>query len=174
MPNIVYIATSLDGYIAGPGDDLGWLDAFGASGEDYGFEPFFESIDTMLMGRRTYDVVTNLPHPWPYGSKRTVVLTTQPGISRHGEEFRSGPLPVLLEELHTDGARHVYADGGKVITSLLAENLVDELQIQIMPVLLGAGVRLFGEDFPTRNLELIATKSFASGVLSTHYKLRAD
>lgn len=170
----VFIAMSLDGYIAGENDDLAWLDAVNAEGEDYGFHAFFDSVDLLVMGRRTYDVVSAMSTPWPYGDKRLVVLTSRPAIARHGEEFREGAPADLLREFQDEGVRHIYLDGGRVIGSFLEAGLVDELTISIIPVLLGGGVPLFAADrFPERKLRLLSSQAFDSGLVQLTYALES-
>src|SRR5262245_28731538 len=103
----VFIATSLDGYIARRDGSLDWLDAVQRPGEDYGFGAFYASVDTLVMGRGTYETALGFA-AWPYAGKRVVVLTHAPRASRHGERFHAGDPAALLESLHAEGARHVY------------------------------------------------------------------
>src|SRR5574341_157290 len=143
----VFIATSLDGFIALPDGSVKWLDAVRLDGEDYGFDAFFASVDTLLMGRLTWETVLGLGE-WPYQGKRVVVLTHRPAEGSHGESFRAGEPAQLLAELHAEGARHVYVDGGQVISQFLREGLVDELTLSVVPMLLGAGIPLFRGALP--------------------------
>ncbi len=138
----VYIAMSLDGYIARQDGDLGWLDRVHVSGEDYGYADFFAQIDTVVLGRSTYDVAARFS-PWPYVGKRVVVLTSRPSESRHGEAFTSASPEALVSSLGDAGARHVYVDGGQVIQAFLAAGVVDDLTISVIPILLGRGIPLF-------------------------------
>jgi dihydrofolate reductase len=164
----VYIATSLDGFIARPDGGLDWLTAVERPGEDYGYRAFFDAVDALVLGRRTYDAVLGFA-AWPYAGKRCVVLTHDAPAPRHGERFFAGDPAALLDELGRDGARRVYLDGGVVIRACLAAGLVDELTLSIVPVLLGAGVPLFG-GVPGR-LELEASRAFPSGLVQARYRV---
>lgn len=145
----VYIATSLDGYIAGEGDDLGWLptEALPDPGRAVGFEAFMADVGAMVMGRRTYDVITGLGLPWAYGETPVLVATHRP-ITGGPPTARpvAGSIDAILDEaLAEAGERDVYVDGGRLVQQALAAGRVDELIITMVPVLLGRGIRLFSE-----------------------------
>ena len=165
----VYIATSADGYIARDDDRIDFLDRVQGA-DDYGYAAFFASIDTLVMGRSTYDVVLGFAD-WPFAGKRVVVLTNRDFESRHGEERHAGELAPLLERLAGEGARHVYLDGGQVVQQGLAEGVVDELTISVVPVLLGSGRSLFRRGLPERGLALSSAESYASGLVQLRYRL---
>ena len=112
----VFIAVSLDGYIARPDGGLDWLSVVEAPGEDYGYERFFSAIDTVILGRKTYDVVLGFD-PWPYRGKRCVVLTHGTRAPRHDEELYDGPIDALVDRLGHAGSERIYVDGGVVISS---------------------------------------------------------
>lgn len=146
----VYCATSLDGFIAGPDDDLSWL---GAPGPDLAcdpgtvsFEEFMARTGAMLMGRRTFDVVMGFGGPWPYGDTPVLVASTRPlPAAPSTVSACCGPIEQLCERARqVAGHRGVYLDGGGVITQALEAGLVDELILTLMPVLLGRGVPLYG------------------------------
>jgi len=164
----VFIATSLDGFIALPDGSIKWLDAVQLDGEDYGFGQFFDSIDTLLMGRLTWETVLRFDE-WPYAGKRVAVLTHRPAEGRHGESFLSGEPPAVLAQLHAEGARRVYVDGGAVISQFLREGLVDELTISVVPILLGDGIRLFQGAQPRRPLRLAGSHAYPSGLVQLRY-----
>ena len=167
-PCSVYIATSLDGYIAGPDHGLDWLTIVERPGEDYGYQAFFDGVDALVIGRKTYDVTLGFPS-WPHGEKRCIVVTHAPPAAKHGEEFYSGPLLALVERLGAEGVRRIYVDGGTLIRASFAEDLIDEVTLSIVPVLLGAGVPLFGGI--ERRLTLVASRSFPSGLVQLHYSV---
>ncbi|MCG2585627.1 dihydrofolate reductase family protein [Massilia sp. TS11] len=168
----VFVGLSLDGFIAGEQDDLSWLDPYGVeSPEATGYAALMASVDTLVIGRHTYDVVCGFPE-WPYGGKRVVVLTHQTLAARPGCEFWSGQLRPLFERLHQEGTRHIYLDGGAAIRAGLAEDLVDELTLTWVPVILGRGVPLFGEPLPQATWELHDSRSFASGPVQARYRKR--
>jgi dihydrofolate reductase len=168
----VYIATSLDGYIARPDGGLDWLSRFEQSGEDYGYKAFFDSVDALVIGRKTYDVVLAF-EKWPYEDKRCIVVThavpTGAATPKHGETFHSGPLEVLLDRLAGEGVRRIYVDGGALIRSFLGADLVDDVTLSVIPVLLGAGIPLFGG--VERRMTLASSRSFPSGLVQLCYNV---
>ncbi len=164
----VFIATSVDGFIALPDGSIKWLDAVQLDGEDYGFGAFFESVDTLVMGRLTWETVLRFDE-WPYKGKRVVVLTHRAAEARHGEAFRSGEPATILAQLHAEGARRVYVDGGAVISQFLREGLVDELTISIVPIVLGDGIRLFQGGLARHALRLSGSHAYPSGLVQLRY-----
>jgi dihydrofolate reductase len=168
----VYIATSLDGFIARPDGSLDWLSMVQHPGEDYGYRRFFDSVDGLIIGRRTYDTVLGFPS-WPYANKRCVVLTHNPPAARRGESFHAGDPTTLLARLRADGVRRVYVDGGAVIRSFLQVNSVDDLTLSIIPVILGDGIRLFENGGAELRLRLKSSQAFSSGLVQVSYE-RAD
>lgn len=164
----VFIATSLDGFIALPDGSVKWLDAVRLDGEDYGFDAFFASVDTLLMGRLTWETVVGLGE-WPYAGKRVVVLTHRPAAAAHGEVFRAGEPAALVAGLQAEGARRIYVDGGQVISQFLRAGLVDELTISIVPTLLGHGIPLFQGETPRRALRLASSHVYPSGLVQLRY-----
>ncbi|GMU60196.1 MAG: deaminase [Myxococcaceae bacterium] len=164
----VFLATSVDGFIARTDGTLDWLDAVQRKGEDYGYARFFRRVDTVVIGRNTYDFVRTLEE-WPYGDKRCVVLTHRPVKPKAHETFSAGAPGALVSRLARLGARRIYVDGGRVISRFLAAGLIDELTISQIPVLLGHGVRLF-QDGMERRLKLARTKSFPSGLVQTTWR----
>src|SRR5690606_26684050 len=110
----VFIGASLDGYIARRDHSLDWMKVVERAGEDYGYAEFANTVDVLVLGRGTYDVVLGFGQ-WPYAGKRVIVLTHRPAESRHGEEFFSGPVTDLAAMLAKDGTKRVYVDGGVAI-----------------------------------------------------------
>lgn len=170
----VFIATSLDGLIARPNGDLDWLP--GSDGEpgddDYGFSDFFGSIDTLVLGRKTYEFALTFKE-WPYRGKRVVVLSSRfsqtPTPLPDGVEGLSLSPPDLVSRLETDGSRHVYVDGGKTIQNFLRANTIQELTITRIPVLIGEGIPLFGPLGHDVHLRHVWTKTFENGFVQSHY-----
>lgn len=165
----VFIAISVDGLIARPDHGLDWLARVERPGEDYGYAAFAASVDTLVVGRRTYDVVAGFDD-WPYAGKRVIVLTRRPLPARHGEEAFAGPVAALVDQLASGGARRVYVDGGQVIQQFLAAGLLDDLTLSVIPVVLGAGIRLFGDAGPERGLVLDGVQAFPSGLVQLRYR----
>lgn len=170
MNCVVFIATSLDGYIARKDGGLDWLTSVERPGEDYGYKVFADSVDVLITGRGTYDTVLAFP-TWPYAGKRVIVLTHGKRESRHGEEFFSGDPRELLQKLEREGVKRAYVDGGKVIQSFLAAGLIDELTISIIPVLLGSGIPLFAPELPELKLKLEQTRGYESGLVQVRYSV---
>ena len=169
----VFIAVSVDGFIARPDHGLDWLARVERPGEDYGYAAFADSVDTLVLGRRTHDAVTAFPE-WPYAGKRVIVLTRRSLPAQHGEETFAGPVEALVDRLSTDGARRVYLDGGQVIQQALAAGVIDDLTLSVIPVVLGAGIRLFGVAGPERGLVLAGVEAFPSGLVQLRYRLERD
>jgi dihydrofolate reductase len=168
----VYAAVSLDGFIARTNGAIDWLSVVAREGEDYGFKAFYDSIDTLLMGRKTYDTALSF-ETWPYAGKRCVVLTTDSARSpRHGEELCRGELRAVLDRLAEQGAKHVYVDGGTVVAQALREQLVDELTVSIIPVVLGEGTPLAPKVGGDVSLELLQHCAFESGLVQLKYAVR--
>jgi len=166
----VYIAMSLDGYIARPDGDLEWLKAVARPGEDYGYRRFFASVDTIIIGRKTYEVALGF-ESWPYAGKRVVVVTHEPPEPRHDEHFYAGSPEALVRRLSLEGLQHAYVDGAGVIQQFLAEGLVRRATVSVIPVLLGDGIRLFGKPDRDLPLRLLHAKTFESGLVQLEYEL---
>ncbi len=174
----VYIATSLDGFIARSDGDLDWLDVEedrkGESGEDYGYQAFMDTVDVLVMGRHTFEKVLTLG-PWPFASKRVVVLTSRPLMVpedlRDSIEVMSGPPEEIVGHLQESGAEHLYVDGGRTIQRFLEAGLIQRLTITRIPVFIGSGIPLIGqlsEDIRVRHL---ATRSYANGFEQSDYEV---
>ncbi len=172
----VFIATSLDGFIARKDGALDWLPGSDGQtgGEDYGFGAFFESVDTLVIGRKTYDLVLTFPE-WPYKGKRVVVLSSRyPATLTPLGENLSGASAAphdLLRQLALEGARHIYVDGGKTIQGFLAAGLIQEMTLTRVPVLLGEGIPLFGPLARDLALHHLETRSFDNGLVQSRYRV---
>ena len=169
----IFIATSLDGYIAKPNDDMSFLKLVEKEGEDYGYAKFTETIDTIILGRRTYDWVMKEIGPSHYdnGTRDVYVITrtAKPNVGR--TTFYTGSLPDLVNQLKSKEGKNLYCDGGaEIIHELLKNDLVDEFTIAVIPVLVGNGTRLFKDNRPEQVLEFIGSKSYDTGLIQLHYK----
>lgn len=174
----VFIATSLDGFIAREDGSIDWLTEANATipeGEDCGYAAFMSSADVLIMGRNTYDQVAGF-EPWPYEGKRVVVLTAREVDFRQGPHIqleKSSEAPqALLKRLSSEGCKHAYVDGGKVIQSFLSSSLVDRLTITTVPVLIGKGRPLFGSVSNDVKLKLAHSKAHEFGFIQTTYLAR--
>lgn len=166
-----FVAASLDGFIARPDGAVDWLGRVNAAGEDHGYRRFFDDVDAILVGRRTWEVVLDLGTPWPYEGKRVYVLTHATPAARHGEVFLASAPGAVLERLAADGVRRVYVDGGAVVSSFLRAGLLDDLTVSIVPIVLGDGIRLFQEPLPERALALEGAQAYASGLVQLRYRV---
>lgn len=168
---ILYIACSLDGFIAKQNDDLSFLSMVEEPGEDYGYHDFIDSIDCVLIGRKTYEWVMNQVSVFPHSNKETYVITRKPRPSIGNIQFYTGSLKDLVLKLKAREGKHIFVDGGaELVNALLKENLIDEYIISIIPVLLGNGLSLFKSDSFEIPMKLISTKQFNKGLVQLHYK----
>jgi dihydrofolate reductase len=165
----VFIATSLDGFIARPDGTFDFLSIVEQPNEDYGFAEFFASVDALVIGRHTYETALGFPE-WPYAGKRCFVLTHRETPSVHGEQFFAGAASGLVEQLALGGAQRLYVDGGQVIREFLTADLIDDMTLSIVPILIGSGISLFGAEVPQRRLKLASSRSFPSGLVQLHYE----
>ncbi len=163
-----FLAFSLDGFIARPDGRFDWLEPFEA--EDHGYGAFFRSVDSLLVGRATWEVVAGF-REWPYAGKRVAVLTHRPLDARHGEMACSGAPADVLARLGLDGAQRVYVDGGAVVSQFLAADLLDELTVSVVPIVLGEGRRLFQGVLPERRLALASSQAYPSGLVQLRYRI---
>ncbi|OLY91143.1 dihydrofolate reductase [Cnuella takakiae] len=168
---ILYIATSLDGYIAKPNDDLSFLSIVEQDGEDYGYANFVASVDTVILGRRTYDWVMTQVSEFPHADKESYIITRteQPSVGR--TSFYTGSLRDLIFRLKSEAGSNIFVDGGaEIVNELLKEKLIDEFIISIIPILVGNGTRLFKDGRPEQQLVLLSSKHFEKGLCQLHYK----
>ena len=169
---ILYIACSLDGYIAKPNDDLSFLDRVSNENLDYGYNKFISTVDTVIIGRRTYDWILNQNIDFYHSDKATYVITRK-RRKRNGKIiFYSGDLKELIIKLKNEKGKNIFCDGGSEIVNLLfADKLFDELIISIIPVVVGGGINLFKEGIPEQVLTLISVQSFKTGLVQLHYQV---
>ncbi|HEY1813529.1 MAG TPA: dihydrofolate reductase family protein [Kofleriaceae bacterium] len=163
----VFIATSVDGYIARENGDISWLEIVHPVDEAHGYAAFFASIDTIVVGRGTYDVVLGFAD-YPYAGKRVIVMTHRPAELRPGVELFAGTPSELVARL---GDSHVYVDGANVISQFFAANLIDDVTLSIVPIVLGGGIRLFSGGEGEHRLELTKQLSWPSGLVQHRYRV---
>lgn len=167
---VLFIAMSLDGYIAAPGDDLSFLSAVQLEGEDYGYANFINTVDTVILGRRTYDWVMKQVNEFPHADKETYIITRSPRSAIGKTQFYTGKLSELITMLKKKPGKTIFCDGGAVVVNqLLDDQLIDEFIISVIPILLGKGIRLFQEDKPEQLLTLTGSRQFASGLVQLQY-----
>ncbi len=167
----VFIATSLDGFIARRDGNLDWLPHGG--GEEHGYEAFIATVDALVIGRKTYETVLGFD-AWPYGDRPVFVLShapLAPAPAGAVVERLSGTPPEIVATLAARGIGHAYVDGGLTIQGFLRAGLIQRLIITRIPVLLGAGVPLFGSIGHDILLRHLATRAFASGLVQSEYEV---
>jgi dihydrofolate reductase len=168
-----FVGVSLDGFLARPDGSVDWLVPF--EGIEHGYSTFFDSVDTLVIGRKTYDFVLSLllsGQPWVYRGKRCIVMTHGVVQGQNGERAYAGEPAELLGQLEAEGARHVYVDGGVVIRSFLTAGLLDALTLTLVPCLLGEGLPLFGGVKLESGLELDGVQALGGKMVQLRYRLR--
>lgn len=176
MKASAFIATSLDGYIARPDGDLDWLFSAapteGAEPQDYGYNRFMATVDTIVMGRHTFEKVLTFGR-WPYEGKQVVVLTSHdldvPGELRESVRAMAGDPADVLAALERRGVQHVYVDGGQTIQRFLRSGRLDRLIVNTVPVLIGRGIPLFGSTATDIRLRHVSTHAYPSGLVQNEY-----
>ncbi len=168
----VFIATSLDGYIARLDGGLDWLPAGG--GEPHGYDEFMATVDALVIGRNTFETVLAFD-AWPYGQTPVIVLSRT--LMEMGApdgavcELMAGPPEEVVARLAQRGLGHLYIDGGLTIQSFLRAGLIQRFVITRIPVLLGSGISLFGAVPRDIRFEHVATRSFESGLVQSEYRV---
>ncbi|MFT4662861.1 MAG: dihydrofolate reductase [Patiriisocius sp.] len=172
--NKVFIAASLDGFIADKNGGIDWLHSLpNPNNDDMGCFEFIKDIDALVMGRTTFETVCGFDVDWPYEKPVFVLSNTLSEIpeSHVGKAFLvKGSLTEILEHIHQRGYHNLYIDGGTTIQGFLKEDLIDEMCITIFPILLGGGSRLFSELPNELSFELIGTKTFLNQLSQYHYR----
>ncbi len=170
---IVYIATSADGYIARPDGDVSWLDRPRTAG-DYGIAGFYRSIDTVLMGRKTYDFAASHGQK-SYPGKKNYVFSRSPGASTSGVEFVNEDPETFAERLRARNGKDIWlVGGGELIGAFLDAGQVDEFIIHVIPTFIGEGIPLIHPRHRSVGLRLLDSETYADGVLRIHYSVRRE
>jgi len=172
MANIVYIAQSLDGFIARKDGNLDWLMEIPNPEEsDYGFSDFINRVDGIIMGRNTFEAVVSF-NEWPY-TKPVFVLSNSlkkiPSSFKDKAEIINGSLKDILSKLHEKGLKNLYIDGGRTIQSFLKENLIDEFIITTIPIILGSGIPLFADMDIEIKLKHVETEVLNNSLVKNRY-----
>ncbi len=162
---VLNIALSLDGYIAGPKGEFDWL----FTDQDYGLKEFFSRIDTALMGRKTYDLMTRLGGAYP-GMKNYVFSRNLPITKKENVVFISEGVLAFAGKLKSEKGKDVWlVGGGELACSFLEADLVDEMILSVHPILLGKGIPLFRESDSRRDFKLLGCQTYSSGLVQLHY-----
>lgn len=172
--NSVFIATSIDGYIADKNGSVDWLNSIpNPDGDDMGYIEYTKNIDALVMGRTTFETVCGFDVPWPYDKPVFVLSNTLTKIPKSHESkafLIKGSLTEILEQIHNKGYKSLYIDGGLTIQSFLNEDLIDEIIISTIPIVLGGGYPLFSQLTTPLDFELVESKVFINKINQTHYK----
>jgi dihydrofolate reductase len=166
----VFVGVSVDGFMARADGALDFLPPGG--GEPHGYDEFIASVDALVIGRKTFETVLTFG-AWPYGDKRVVVLSSRPvdlsaAVGAVVEQMAGAPSEIVAK-LAASGAQHLYVDGGITIQRFLREGLIQRLIITRVPVLIGAGIPLFGTLPHDVRLRHVATRSYPSGLVQSEY-----
>jgi dihydrofolate reductase len=168
----VFCGVSVDGFLARPDHSLDFLET--GEQEPHGFEEFYDSVDVVVIGRKTFEVVLTFGK-WFYGKKQVIVLSSRPidfsTIEGGVVEQMSGEACEIVEQLKARDFKHAYIDGGNTIQRFLMAGLIDRMVITRVPVLIGAGISLFGPVTGDVNLRHIATRCYAGGLVQSEYEL---
>ncbi|TWD79760.1 dihydrofolate reductase [Kribbella amoyensis] len=167
----VFIAVSLDGFIAREDGSIDWLTERGEQAGDTGYDEFVATVDTMVMGRATYEKVLTFG-TWPYEGKQVEVLSTTLPADVDERIIVHRTLDGLVETLNDRGAQRIYVDGGRLIQTFLRAGLLNELTITTAPVLLGRGLPLFGDLDGEIELNHNATRTLKAGFVQSDYTVR--
>lgn len=167
---VLFIAMSLDGYIAKEDGNLDWLSVVDNPPEDYGYGNFINSVDTVIMGRKTYDKVMSFGIGFPHKDKKCYVISrTQKGKDEN-VEFYGGNLAELIADIRKTKGSDIFIDGGaEIVNELMKKHLIDKFIISIIPIFIGSGVSLFQQGRPEMNVKLIKSIPFPSGLVQLWY-----
>lgn len=177
MRKVIYsVGASLDGYIAAPDGSVDWLNrvAGKAKGEDFGMTAFFKSLDTVLMGRKTYEhaLSMGMAKGGYAGMKNYIFSRTRAAGERDGVEFVNEPLPSFIKKLRKRPGKHIWlCGGGELAKEALDAGIVDEITLGVTPVLIGAGLPTFPPTFPETDLELVECKQYKAGIVGLTYRV---
>lgn len=166
---VLYIAMSLDGYIAGENDNIDFLSSVDTPGEDFGYFDFYHTVDTVIWGRRTYDKLLSFEVDFPHKDKKVYVISRSRSGTDENVEYRSDVVQ-LIHELKEKQGKDIYCDGGgQIVFELLKHKLIDRLIVSVIPHLVGSGIPLFREGRPEQSLKLKKSISYPSGLVQLWY-----
>ncbi len=174
MKNFVYIATSLDGYIADSNGGVDWLHTIPNPKKlDFGYAEFMEQIDALLMGRNTFETVCGFDGPWPYQKQVFVLsnsLTALPSAYQDKVNLVTGPIKEVVSQLNSEGFQNLYIDGGITVQGFLKQDMIDEMIITRLPVILGDGIPLFTKQEQALWFEHVKTEVLIGELVQSHYR----
>ena len=170
---IMYIAMSLDGRIAGPEDDVTWLDELpNPDQSDYGYHDFIKSVDTTIMGNTTYQWIKRQAMAFPYPDTTNYVLSRSRQESTDEVTFVNGNVPELIKQLKEEKGKNIWLIGGGGANQVcLDAGLIDEMRVFVMPIILGEGIPLLADGYERCGLRLVSSSTYSSGVVELRYVL---
>jgi dihydrofolate reductase len=169
---VLYIAMSLDGYIAKHDDNIDFLSVVESPGEDYGYSEFLGEVDTVIWGRRTFDKVLTLGDTFLHKDKNVYVISKSRTGNKDHVTYRNDVVALIKELLATEG-KNIYCDGGaEIVFELLKHRLLDRLIVSVIPYLLGDGIRLFKDQRPEEQLHFKRSISYPSGLVQLCYDVK--
>jgi dihydrofolate reductase len=167
---ILYIAASLDGYIATDNDDISFLSIVQTPGEDYGYSDFIETVDTVILGRKTYEKALSFGEGFPHRDKKCYVISRTKRGTDKNVEFYNGDIGQLITTLRNTSGKNIFVDGGaQTVFELMKRNLIDKYIISIIPHLLGGGITLFKPGRQEQKIKLMRSMTFPSGLVQLWY-----
>ncbi|MDF2193573.1 dihydrofolate reductase family protein [Paraflavitalea sp. CAU 1676] len=170
---VLFIAMSIDGYIAKDEDNIDFLSIVDRPGEDYGYLDFQQSVDTVIWGRKTYDKLLSFGVEFPHKDKKVYVLSRSKTGADENVQYFNAPIKDLIALIREQPGKHIYCDGGgEVVFELLKEKLIDKMVISVIPHLVGNGVRLFKDGRPDQELTLLRSISYPSGLVQLWYDVK--
>ena len=170
---ILYIAMSLDGYIATKNENLDFLSLVEQEGEDYGYADFIKTVDTVIVGRKTYDKVLSMGFDFPHADKKSYIITRTPKPTIGNIQFYTENLEALILKLKEKDGQNIFVDGGaEIVNLMMKDNLIDVFCVSIIPVLLGDGISLFQDNRPELQLKFVRSETFKSGLVQIWYQKR--
>lgn len=167
---VYYVAASLDGYIATPGGGIDWLAPFEASGEDYGYARFYDSVDAVIVGSTTFQHSLTFGS-WPYPGKPVWVFSSRAlDVDRDDVTVTADAPDVVSREIEERGlCRAWLVGGGALAGSFRQAGLITELIVSVIPIILGEGIPLFGAPGPQRRLRLLESTPYPDGIVQLRY-----
>jgi dihydrofolate reductase len=166
---ILYVAVTIDGYIASSNGSIDWLTSLETDGEDNGYTAFYETIDALIMGSATYEQVLGFGD-WPYSGKLSYILTSRSLSTERNDVVFINTTDAALDDIKRRGFKRIWiVGGGKVASLFMVRGLIDEYILTLIPIILGKGISLY-QAVPEQKLNLIKTKAYMSGVVELYYE----
>jgi len=171
---ILYIAMSLDGYIATANDDINFLAVVESPPEDYGYSDFVQKVDTVIMGRKTYDKVLSFGIDFPHSGRKCYVLSRSKTGTDANVEYYNGDVATLIQTIRQTDGNNIFIDGGaELVFEMMQRQLIDRYIISVIPIFVGGGIALFKPGRPEQKLTLMRSISFPSGLVQLWYAAQA-